>query len=348
MGPIMLGKAIRIGRALYMNFANKILRILFMFSFCLLLGACAEDGQSRVGAAEGITPAEIHEGQIIDTTTGRSLSIDQLMERLGRQEVVYVGEEHHNRFHIQNTLALLNRLTSESRRPMLAMEMFGWESQSPIDRYLGGDELSRPEFLAQVNWKQNWGGAFEDYEPLVSFAKTHRLRLVAMNPPKSLVRLVARNGLEQASRHADWARWGMQEEVIVDDPLYREKILHQLRACHDRGPDKLYQTMYEASMVRDEGMAKTVVSLVEAMRATKDPRIGPIVTYTGGGHIQYNLPVPKRVARRLSQEVRQVSIYMTAFERERLHDLQEMIEGRIADYVWLTPLGAQGSPRRCR
>jgi uncharacterized iron-regulated protein len=331
-----------------MSFTNKILRILFMFCSCLVLGACAEDGLSRVNSGEGITPTEIREGQIIDTASGRSVTIDQVMERLGRQEVVYVGEEHHNRFHILNALALLTRLTSESRRPMLAMEMFGWESQALIDRYLAGDDLGRPEFLAQVNWKQNWGGPFEDYEPLVSFAKTQRLRLVAMNPPKSLVRLVARNGLEQASRDADWARWGMQEEVIVDDPSYREKILRQLRACHDAGADKLYQTMYEASMVRDEGMAKTVVSLVEAMRAAKDPHAGPIVTYTGGGHIQYNLPVPKRVARRLSQEVRQVSIYMTAFERERLNDLQEMIEGKIADYVWVTPLGAQGSPRRCR
>lgn len=330
-----------------MSVANKLLRSLFLFCFSLVLGACAEDGLSRVGSAEGITPAEIREGQIIDTTTGRSVSIDQVIQRLGRQEVVYVGEEHHNQFHVKNTLALLNRLTSESRRPMLAMEMFGWESQPVLDRYLAGDELGRPEFLAQVNWKQNWGGPFEDYEPLVSFAKTHRLRLVAMNPPKSLVRLVARNGLEQASREADWARWGLQDEVIVDDPSYRKKILQQLLACHDGGPDKLYQTMYEASMVRDEGMAKTVVSLVEAIRSGKDPQAGPVVSYTGGGHIQYNLPVPKRVARRLSQEVRQVSIYMTAFERERLNDLRKMIEEKIADYVWLTPLGSHGSPRRC-
>ena len=344
----MLGKVIPVGRAPYMSLANKILRSLLLLCFSLVLGACAEDGLSGVRSAAGITPGEIAEGQIIDTATGRSVNIDQLIERLERQEVVYVGEEHHNQFHIKNTLAILNQLTSESHRPMLAMEMFGWESQSLIDRYLGGNELTRPEFLDQVNWKQNWGGPFEDYEPLVSFAKTQRLRLVAMNPPKSLVRLVARNGLEQVTRDADWARWGMQGEVIVDDPSYREKILQQLRACHDGGTEKLYQTMYEASMVRDEGMAKTVVSLVEAIRAAKDPQAGPIVTYTGGGHIQYNLPVPKRVARRLSQEVRQVSVYMTAFERERLNDLQEMIEGKIADYVWLTPLGAQGSPRRCR
>ena len=295
-----------------------------------------------------VTPAELREGQIIDTATGRTVSIDLVMERLGQQEVVYVGEEHHNRFHIENALLLLNRLIVESRRPMLAMEMFGWDSQAVLDRYLRGEGLSRQDFLVQVGWQQNWGGPFENYEPLISFAKTQRVRLAAMNPPKSLVRLVARNGLEQARRESDWVQWGLQEEAIIDDPPYRERILQQLRACHDGGPDKMYQTMYEASMVRDEGMAKTVVSLVESMRAEKNPLVGPVVSYTGSGHIQYNLPVPKRVARRLSQRVRQVSIYLTSFEGDRLNDLQEMIDGKIADYVWLTPLGAQGPPRRCR
>lgn len=101
-------------------------------------------------------------------------------------------------------------------------------------------------------------------------------------------------------------------------------------------------------MVRDEGMARTIVSLVEAMRAEKDPLAGPVVSYTGGGHIQYNLPVPKRVARRLFNHVRQIAIYMMSYEKGRLDELQEMVGGKIADYVWLTPVGAQGPPRRCR
>jgi uncharacterized iron-regulated protein len=326
----------------------RILCSLFLLSLFLILEACADGGLSASRSAAAIAPAEMSEGQIIETATGRAVSIDQVMDRLRRQEVIYLGEEHHNRFHIENALVLLNRLTSESRRPVLAMEMFGWDGQALIDRYLAGDELSRQEFLDQVGWQQIWGGPFENYEPLVSYAKTRHLHLAALNPPKQLVRSVARNGLAQTRGEPDWIRWGFNEETIIDDPPYRERILQQLRACHDGGPDKLYESMYEASMVRDEGMAKTVVALVESVRAAKDPLAGPVVSYTGGGHIQYNLPIPKRVARRLSQEARQVSIYMASFEPGRLHDLQEMIEGHIADYVWLTPLGAQGPPRRCR
>lgn len=317
---------------------------------CLLLAlvACASSGVSASASPATAETSALHEGQIIDTMTGQPVSVEQLMKSLRQQEVVYFGEEHHNRFHIDSALSLLNRLSAEGRHPVVAMEMFGWDGQPVLDRYVGGNDLSRQEFLVQVAWPQTWGGPFENYEPLVAYAKSAHLPLAALNPPKSLVRLVARKGLIQARQDAEWTRWRMQEETIVDDPAYREKIIEQLRACHDGGPDEMYQTMYEASMVRDEGMARTIVSLVEAMRASSDASAGPVVSYTGGGHIQYNLPVPKRVARRLSNQVRQLSIYMTSFEQGRLDDLHEMITGKIADYLWLTPVSAQGIPRRCR
>jgi uncharacterized iron-regulated protein len=169
-----------------------------------------------------------------------------------------------------------------------------------------------------------------------------------MNLPKNLVRNVAKQGLDQARRSPEMAQWGMRDEVIVEDPAYRARILQQLQACHDGGSDAMYQTMYEASMVRDEGMAKAIVSQVERLRAGSNRSAGPVVSYTGGGHIQFNLPVPKRVARRLDNQVPQVSLYMTSYERDRIQDLQDMIRAKIGDYVWLTSASAQGPPRRCR
>jgi uncharacterized iron-regulated protein len=143
------------------------------------------------------------------------------------------------------------------------------------------------------------------------------------------------------------AEWGMKDEVIVDDPIYRTRILQQLQACHGKRSDNLYQTMLEASMVRDEGMAKTLVRRLNQVRAGSDAMAGPLVSYTGSGHIQFNLPVPKRVARRLANQVRQFSVYMTSFDVGRIEELQDMISEKIADYLWLTPISERGLPRRC-
>lgn len=303
------------------------------------------DGASR--GSSGIS-SNFREGSIIDTATGEVVSVNQLTARLLQQEVVYLGEEHHNKFHIETALTVLQRLMAQARKPVLAMEMFAWDGLPAIERYLAGHELGREEFLEQSRWQKNWGGAFEDYEPLVQYARLHHLSLVPLNPPKPLVRAVAKQGLEQARQGPEMASWDMQYEAIVDDQAYRSQILRQLRACHEGGADAAYQTMYEASMVRDEGMARTVAREVERVRAAGDPHAGPIVSYTGGGHIQYHLPVPKRVARRLSDPILQLSIYMTSFDPERTAEIRNMIHDMIADYIWLTPVGAHGPPRRCR
>ena len=113
-------------------------------------------------------------------------------------------------------------------------------------------------------------------------------------------------------------------------------------------PPEDYQTMYEASMVRDEAMAKTLFTALRRLRSNPDAMQGPVVSYTGSGHVQYGLPVPKRVARRIPDGLQQVTIYMATFEERRTAELAQAMKEGIADYVWLTPEGPQGPPRRCR
>jgi len=299
-------------------------------------------------ASDAPGAVSFHENQIIETSTRRIVSQNELLARVNEQDVVYLGEEHHNRFHIEISLTILRHLIAMSRRPVLAMEMFGWDSQTALDQYVSPIGLPKSELLDKLRWQQNWGGPFEDYEALALFARDQHLALIAMNPPKGLVRAVAKQGIEQARRDDEMIRWHMDDETVVDDAEYRSRILGQLRACHDGGPDAMYQAMYEASMVRDEGMARTVAEQVQRIRNAHDRLAGPVVSYTGGGHIQYNLPVPKRVARRTVGSVRQLTIYMTSYDTTRRNEVLEMIGENIADYVWLTPIGSQGPPRRCR
>jgi uncharacterized iron-regulated protein len=330
-------------RAIFVTF--KVLLVVGALWFTVACMSGGGAGSSAASQDGRHTPFK--EWQVIDTATGRPVSLDQWTALLLQQDIIYLGEEHHNRFHIDAAVTVLRRLKAEGRTPALAMEMFGWDGQAALDQYLFGSEMNRQEFLKAVRWQQNWGGSYEDYEPLLRLAKEQHWAVDAMNPPKPLVRIVAKNGLAQAESDPLMAQWGMKDETIVDDPIYRTRILQQLQACHGGGADSLYQTMFEASMVRDEGMAKTLVHRLNQIRSGSNTMAGPLVSYTGGGHIQYNLPVPKRVARRLTDQVRQVSVYMTSFEVGRIEELQDMIREKIADYLWLTPVSTQGPPRRC-
>lgn len=287
-------------------------------------------------------------GHVVDTRTGLPVPMNSWLEKLTLYDTIYLGEEHHNRFHIDAALLVLRSLMEQGRRPVLAMEMFGWDGQPALDEYLSSNSSLREEFLERVRWKQNWGGAFEDYEPLVKFAKEHQLPILAMNPPKTLIRQVVKQGLVQIKAQAEWQQWGMESEIIADAPAYRSRILSQLEECHGGGSPDDYQRMYEASMVRDEAMAKTLAVALRRIRSEGSPVQGPMLSYTGGGHVQYGLPVPNRVARRIPEGVKQMTVYMATFEAGRADELWQAMSEGIADYVWLTPQASQGPPRRCR
>ena len=307
----------------------------------------------------GETPASppFHEGQVLEARTGQAIPFDDFLGQVAAQDVVYLGEEHQNRSHVEAAVRILEGLLAKHRQPILALEMFSWDGQTGIDRYVSGEALSKADFLQESHWEENWGGGFENYEPLVTFAREHRLSVLALNPPRSLVRLVAGKGMAQALTSSEMDRWGMKNETFAEDPAYREMIVEPLRQCHGGMSDDRYQRMYEASVFRDEGMAKTIAVALRQIRVRQEStaatnpngsRPGPIVSYTGGGHIQYYLPVPHRVLRRISAPVKQVSIYLAALEPGREDEIREYLRNGIADYVWVTALGAHGVPKRCK
>lgn len=287
--------------------------------------------------------ARLAEWQIIHVASREPVSFPGLLDRLARADVVYLGEEHRNRHHIDAASRVLEGLLARGRRPVLAIEMFGWDGQEALAQYVAGARLERTRFLRESRWKENWGGDFAEYEPLIVLARERSLPVLALNPPRPLVRKVARQGLSRAMNDPDSARWSMQGETVVDDPAYRKVIMRQLRACHGGMPDAAYERIYEASMFRDEGMAKTIVSRLRKMPEGE----GPIVSYTGGGHIQRGLPVPDRVVRRSEGPIRQVTLYMHALERDHPEYIDDLLAKGIADYVWLTPVGDHGPPARC-
>lgn len=326
----------------HQTFAYRLL--LFMLIGPLFFTACAIS-PSIPPAKQPAAPWQA--GTIVEVKTGTTIDLPTFLATLSRYDVVYLGEEHYNQHHVDAALTVLRTSLAEGRRPVLAMEMFGWDGQQALDEYLSPSGQDRQTFLDHVHWKQNWGGAFDNYEPLVQFSREHRLALRAMNPPKPLIRQVVKAGLEDARKGSDWAEWGMDREDIVDDQAYRARILDQLKRCHGGGADEDYIRMYEASMVRDEGMAKTVAEALVTARRNRDDR-PLILSYTGGGHIQFNLPIPNRVARRMNGQVSQISVYLTSFDQSRIEDIKELVQDGIADYLWLTPISQQGPPQRCR
>lgn len=313
------------------------LRLIGLGLFTVVLAAMS------LGAAAEVRTFQ--EWDVLDGKSGEPVPFSDWTTILAAQDVIYVGEEHRNRWHIEAALKILRAVIEKGRRPTLAMEMFGWDGQPALEDYVSSQTATLTGFLKDARWDQNWGGPFEDYEPLVQFAREQRITLLALNPPRPLVRKVAAQGLQAVRQDDAMRRWGIEEADLVEDRAYHDIILGQLQRCHGGLSDDGYERMYEASLFRDEGMAKTLARYLA--RQEKRSSSGPIVSYTGGGHIQYYVPVPKRVQRR-NQDVKHVSVYLTAVSGDPREELMELLRTGIADYIWLTPVGAHGPAKRCK
>ena len=104
-------------------------RVLLVVGFRITV-ACARGGYQIFGPSPQeelcTPPPSFTEWQVIDTATGQPVSLDQWTALLLQQDIIYLGEEHHNRFHIDAAMTVLRRLKAEGRTPVLAMEMPGW------------------------------------------------------------------------------------------------------------------------------------------------------------------------------------------------------------------------------
>ncbi len=295
--------------------------------------------------ASATVPSPVHYrvGQIIEPKNNTTLSDLEFRAMLQSVDIIYIGEAHYTPSHVAAALEVLQSVIGGGRQPILGMEMFSWDGQAGLDRYLKGTVTSTEDFLAESQWKNNWGGKYADYSPLVDFAKTHGLTLLGLNPPRPLVRNVAKQGLAAIGNDPEGQQWTIPVPFPADDPEYRRVIYEQIEQCHAGLSQEVYQKIYEASVFRDEGMASVITTTVRS----DAPGPTTFVSYTGAGHIQYRLPIPKRVNRQLGVPIKDVTVYLHALDPEHPEDVDDLIDERIADYVWLTALGPQGRQPRC-
>ena len=134
------------------------------------------------GAATGCTSIQakttFEVGQIYDVSRQQLISFEDLLPQVLAADVIFIGEEHYTPSHIEAAQKILNALVANQRHPALALEMFSWDGQDGLDRYLQEPGFPTERLLEDSHWNTNWGGEFADYQPLVIFVKSHQLRII--------------------------------------------------------------------------------------------------------------------------------------------------------------------------
>lgn len=126
---------------------------------------------------------------------GNPATIDQVIEVIGRNEAVFLGEQHDDAVGHAVQMEIFRRAVeryASDHRMALSMEMFERDVQIVVNEYLAG-QINEAQFLAS---SRPWGNYKTDYRPLLELAKSKNLPVIAANAPRRYVNMVSRNGRE--------------------------------------------------------------------------------------------------------------------------------------------------------
>jgi uncharacterized iron-regulated protein len=226
--------------------------------------------------------------QSINLTTAQQ----QMITQLHTAKVVYLGETHDRESDHQQQLVIIQSLFQHNPRLAIGMEMFQRPAQPLLDLYLAG-KITAAQLRTQSEFDKRWGYKWEFYLPILEFAKTNQLPLIALNTPTEITRKVGRQGLESLT-NTELQSIPPITEIDRSNEKYRQMILasYQQHAGIVSIASKSFDRFYTAQLLWDETMAERVAKFANQNLSYQT------IVLAGSSHILYGYGIPDRVRRR--------------------------------------------------
>lgn len=147
-------------------------------------------------------------------------STTQLVAKLRKKRVVYLGERHDRYAHHLAQLAVIEGLYQSDPRLAIGMEMFQRPYQSALDDYIAG-RIDEAQMLKQTQWYDRWQFDYRLYRPILQFAREKGIPVVALNLSKERVAEISEKGLQGVSKET---RESLPREIVRGDREYLKRL----------------------------------------------------------------------------------------------------------------------------
>ncbi|WP_443088750.1 ChaN family lipoprotein [Vibrio sp. SCSIO 43137] len=231
------------------------MRILSLALLSLLLMACSETQQQWRGDLNTFYSYQLYQD-------GQRLSVYHLSQKLSDADVILVGEWHsHAGVHKFQT-DLLHQLHSRGYPLILAMEQFSRDIQPVMDDYLN-DKIGEQTLVKKG---KAWSSYESDYRPLVEYAKSAGIDVIAANAPADIVRCISKEGIGFLERLKPEQRSHVAAKVDTGKSAYKDKFTKAMQ----HGSDEMVERLFAAQISRDATMAE---SIVKALKQSPDAKV---------------------------------------------------------------------------
>ncbi len=272
------------------------------------------------------SPTSTTEGGVFNLRQQQYVDRTAVLQKLAQADVVYLGETHDRLADHQAQLEILQALHHLRPQIAIGMEMFQRPYQSVLDRYIAG-RLTDDALQDQSQYKKRWGYAWEFYAPVLHFAKTNQLPVVALNTPTEATRKTSRLGLDSLTL-AERRFIPPLSAIVLGPATYRQRIQQIYDGIHHgKSNNASFDRFFQAQVLWDETMAERIAQTLQQQPETL------VIVLVGQGHLLYGDGIPQRVARRFNQmswrsrPLSQASVLLNL-------DTPMQSDRHIADFSW--------------
>jgi uncharacterized iron-regulated protein len=243
-------------------------------------------------------------GVIRELATGRTLTPQELVQRLAVTPRVLVGEQHDNPDHHALQLWLLRELAAQRAQGSLLMEMLNPDQQARVDAAQAAIRAGEPvaDPFKALAWQANWDWSV--YGALVTYALRQPYPLLSAN-------------LDRAQIMQIYKQRPVLEGSASTTKQVQATLLEDIRQSHcGLLPEAQMPAMLAVQQQRDRRMAERLMAAPT-----------PALLLAGAFHVRKDLGVPLHLKDLGAGEVDAVLI---------LAEVGKTVTADNADYVWYT------------
>jgi uncharacterized iron-regulated protein len=204
---------------------------------------------------------KIENYKIYNTQSKSVCSLDDMIKSLALADVVFFGEEHNDPTGHQLESDVLQKLyLSHGKKQVLSMEMFEKDIQQVMNEYLQ-NLIREKNFIKEARAWNN----YNDYKPMIEFAKEKELVVIAANPPNRYVNLVTRKGLSVLNQLDKSAKkWLPPLPIDTATGAYYQNFLETMGGHSIPGME-----IYQSQNLWDSGMAHSIYQYLKKNKKDK-------------------------------------------------------------------------------
>jgi aminopeptidase N len=214
-------------------------------------------------------------------------TLPEVMERVAGKKIVYIGENHEQFSHHVMELEAIKELHRREKKIGIGMEMFQRPFQKALDDYIEG-KIDERELLKTTQYFKRWGFDYNLYRPILQFARSERVPVVALNMRQEIVDKVFQGGLDSL---AEEEKNLLPSRMDFSDDAYKARLKKVFQEHEDFGV-KNFNFFYQAQILWDETMSESIDEFLKSHPSDH------MVVLAGNGHLAHGSGIPKRTARR--------------------------------------------------